>query len=174
MITRTSRHALNVVLLVAAQPVTSLITTQRLSDALGLSVSYLEGILKMLKQAGIVSAFKGPGGGYQLITDAKLLNVWDVLAVFSKPTELAPAVATHENTLTEHLESAFMQDTIDFFKDQKIADLTGQPVNYPSAHAAPAAGRFKFKPLPPPLRPSCPNSVFQLHSFTRDMHPVNA
>jgi Rrf2 family protein len=174
MISRTSRHALNVVLLVAAQPVTSLITTQRLSDALGLSVSYLEGILKILKQASIVSAFKGPGGGYQLITDAKLLSVWDVLAVFNKHSEFLPAVATHENNLTDQLESAFMQNTIDFFKSKKITDFTGEPVNYPSANEGQVTGRFKFKPLPPPLRPSCPNSVFQMYDFMRDIHPVGA
>jgi len=62
MLTRTSRHALNVVTLVAAQASTTSLTTKRMSEELGLSVSYLEGILKELKRAGVLCAFKGPGG----------------------------------------------------------------------------------------------------------------
>jgi len=39
-------------------------------------------------------------------------------------------------------------------------------VDYTSAEVrsyAQALGRFKFKPLPTPLIPKAPNSVFQLH-----------
>lgn len=46
---------------------TSLVT---LSSLLNVSVSYLEFIFKELRTAGLVSASRGPGGGYQLTAQA--------------------------------------------------------------------------------------------------------
>lgn len=174
MLTRTSRHALNVVTLVAAQASTTSLTTKRMSEELGLSVSYLEGILKELKSAGVLCAFKGPGGGYQLNQDPRFLNVWEVLSVFVKTPAVPATARTSEDMGVAELEAAFLEQSVEFLKSKKIAEFAGQLSSGALPSSAKAAGRFKFKPLPPPLKPSSPNSVFQLHSFPASLFAMNA
>ena len=120
MLTRTSRHALNVVTLVAAQASTTSLTTKRMSEELGLSVSYLEGILKELKSAGVLCAFKGPGGGYQLNQDPRFLNVWEVLSVFVKTPAVPATARTSEDMGVAELEAAFLDQSVEFLKSKKI------------------------------------------------------
>jgi len=174
MLTRTARHALNVVTLVAAQASTTSLTTKRMSEELGLSVSYLEGILKELKSAGVLCAFKGPGGGYQLNQDPRFLNVWEVLSVFVKTPWVPESARTSEDLGVAELEAAFLEQSVEFLKSKKIAEFAGQLSNGALTSSAKAAGRFKLKPLPPPLKPASPNSVFQLHSFPASLFAMNA
>ena len=174
MLTRTSRHALNVVTLVAAQASTTSLTTKRMSDELGLSVSYLEGILKELKRAGVLCAFKGPGGGYQLNQDPRFLNVWEVLSVFIKTPASGQLSCTPEDAGVAELEAVFLERSVEFLKSKKIAEFAGQFASGGQGASFKSAGRFKFKPLPPPLKPESPNSVFQLHSFPASLFAMNA
>ena len=58
------------------------VSTQDIADLLGLSVSYLESILKVLKANGIIRSYRGPGGGYQMDADPSELSVWEVVSLF--------------------------------------------------------------------------------------------
>ncbi|MGA0991907.1 MAG: RrF2 family transcriptional regulator, partial [Burkholderiaceae bacterium] len=60
------KAAVDAVAVIAGQQQTQPVTTQLLCETTGLSVSYLEKIMRDLKQGGIVRSYRGPGGGYRL------------------------------------------------------------------------------------------------------------
>jgi len=73
------------------------ITTDEMSSHLGISVSYLEYILKTLKLSGIVTAAKGPGGGYHIQGKASDISVWEVAKVFETTLQSAPPESENPN-----------------------------------------------------------------------------
>ena len=64
---------------------TSLVT---LSSLLNVSVSYLEFIFKELRTAGLVSASRGPGGGYQLTAQAGAYDLQSLCQLFQNLDDL--------------------------------------------------------------------------------------
>ena len=64
---------------------TSLVT---LSSLLNVSVSYLEFIFKELRTAGLVSASRGPGGGYQLTAQAGSFDLRSLCQLFQNLDDL--------------------------------------------------------------------------------------
>ncbi|MBL8335951.1 MAG: Rrf2 family transcriptional regulator [Rhodoferax sp.] len=164
MINKQAKHALHIVLVVASLPAGETITTQALSARLGLSVSYLEGVLKQLRNTPVLRALRGPGGGYQLAGDPASISVWDVLSAFSEP---AGRQTTPRLSATQWLDAECDRIKTEFLAQATIADYL------PAVPAAPQEGArtrrrdsvLRFKPLAPPLRPRAPNSVFDLSSF---------
>ena len=55
------------------------ITLQAISERQRISPTYLEKIFFHLKNKGVVTSVKGPGGGYVLARDASAITVSDVL-----------------------------------------------------------------------------------------------
>jgi hypothetical protein len=68
----------------------------------------------------------------------------------------------------------FLERSVEFLKSKKIAEFAGQFASGGQGASFKSAGRFKLKPLPPPLKPESPNSVFQLHSFPASLFAMNA
>ena len=54
----------------------SLATVAREED---ISLKYLERLFGNLKKAGVIKAEKGAAGGYQLVRDAKQVNIYDII-----------------------------------------------------------------------------------------------
>ncbi len=52
---------------------------QSISRRQGISETYLEQLMRNLKQAGLITSVRGAGGGYRLARDAKDISVGDVL-----------------------------------------------------------------------------------------------
>jgi Rrf2 family protein len=162
MISKKTINAIEVCVFLACQQSAGYVTTTELSPRLGLSISYLENILKPLKDHQIVVAMKGPGGGYMIRGDVSLISIWDIAVVFERTFHEAPlsdgaesvALASYELGL-EHI----VQDTLSNFTLSDFVDYTSVEVK----SYVQEFGRFKFKPLPTPFMPKAPNSVFQLH-----------
>ena len=55
------------------------VSAQEISNRQGISKKYLEQILPLLKQAGLIKAHKGLGGGYYLSCNAEEVKISDVL-----------------------------------------------------------------------------------------------
>jgi Rrf2 family protein len=138
-------------------------STGQLSSQLGLSVSYLELILKQLKAHEIVCSFRGPGGGYKILGAADRVSMWDIARIFEDYSESSQpdndwALASYEQGLQRVIEATLREYTLaDFAGDNVLALPIG------SDTLAKSDNRFKFKPLTPALLPKAPNSVFQLH-----------
>ena len=56
------------------------------------SSKFLEGILLVLRKAGILGSKKGPSGGYYLLKDRLEINLADVMRLFDGPIALLPCV----------------------------------------------------------------------------------
>jgi Rrf2 family iron-sulfur cluster assembly transcriptional regulator len=52
-----------------------------------ISLSYLEQLFSRLRRAGMVEGVRGPGGGYQLSRDAKLINIADIITAVDEPLD---------------------------------------------------------------------------------------
>ena len=58
---------------------------ERIADAQGIPLNFLENILGDLRQAGIVRSQRGPDGGYWLARDASEIAVADVMRAVEGP-----------------------------------------------------------------------------------------
>ena len=163
MISKKTINAIELCVFLAGQRHAGYVTTTALSPRLNLSISYLENLLKPLKAHNIVSAMKGPGGGYMILGDTSLISIWDIASVFESTLvsdasddaveQLMPP-ANYEIDLQrivkETLSHATLADFVDESRDEEARSFVQ------------TLGQFKFKPLAAPLMPKAPNSVFQL------------
>lgn len=58
---------------------------QEISDRQAISLSYLEQLFARMRQAGLVSGVRGPGGGYRLSRPASEVRIADVIAAVNEP-----------------------------------------------------------------------------------------
>ena len=120
-----AKHALNLVVSLAKLPKAATLTTQELARRLGLSVSYVENLLKLLRVHGLVSSRRGPMGGHCFSGVASKLSVWDIVSIFY----VAPAPLRQSGSredFTGWLEAQYEQARIEFFKSQRFEDLLGE------------------------------------------------
>ena len=159
MISKKTINAIELCVLLAGQRGEGYLTTTDLSPRLDLSVSYLENILKPLKDNGIVLSMKGPGGGYMIKGDVSLITIWDVACLFEQ-TLIDPKNPS-EAPFFESYELELEQVAIKMMKSFTLSDFADFSSSEVKSYAD-VVGRYKFKPLPVPFIPKAPNSVFQL------------
>ncbi len=153
------KAAVDAVAVIAGQQRAQPVTTQLLCETTGLSVSYLEKIMRDLKQGGIVRSYRGPGGGYRLGRDMDELTVLDVYRAIHGEDDLAAPTAHDQaeprGPLGFELEQA--QEAQRFLASYTLADVA-RPIH---EERLPSKGnRFKLKPMPAPVLPRAPRSVF--------------
>jgi Rrf2 family iron-sulfur cluster assembly transcriptional regulator len=89
-----SRVALDALVILQKKQNRGAISLVSIAQELNVSVSYLELIFRTLREAGLVAASRGPGGGYRLNTPADQITPQGVCLLFeselAEPTE-APA-----------------------------------------------------------------------------------
>lgn len=76
----------------------SSVSALEISERQGISKKYLEQILPLLKQAGLIRAHKGVGGGYYLSCNADKVKISDILNAL-------------DNSILEEMEYAPGKDT---------------------------------------------------------------
>ncbi len=165
MLNKQTFTAINVCVCIARLQHQISCSTSQLSRQLGLSVSYLELILKQLKSHDIVCSFRGPGGGYKILGAADQVSMWDIAKIFETETETdqtgsAGGLTTFEQGLQQVVEATFREYTLASFAKASTDTL---PDEFHGVIKAGASNRFKFKPMAPAWLPKAPNSVFQLH-----------
>lgn len=164
------RHALDILLRVAHARPGMPVTAQRLSHSQGLSLSQVEALLRCLREAALVRAYKGPGGGYCLDRPAATITVRDVYRAVhaAEPAEAPPSGASLEalrtHSLAQALETAVqVQLALTALTDLAPPDGLDDPTQ--QALAGVRGGAFKLGPMPARLMPQAPNSVFDLSTF---------
>ncbi len=160
MISKKTINAIEVCVFLAGQRHAGYVTTTELSPRLGLSISYLENLLKPLKVHNIVTAMKGPGGGYMIQGDTSLISIWDIASVFENTFDTADA--SEDKTQPASFELGLEQVVKSTLSNFTLADFVDESRDEAALSFVQTMGRFKFKPMPAPLMPKAPNSVFQL------------
>ena len=164
MVNKRGYQALNAVALVAGASQTSTVTAARIAKALDLSVSHIESLVKDLRAHGLLTSFRGPGGGYQLSKAASEISAWDILGIFQTASQNRIPTQAEADPAIAWLENAALNTMAQHVENFKLSDLIPETV-----HEIPLApmgeGRFNFKPLPRHSLPKAANSVFDLSRY---------
>lgn len=160
MLMKKTAKALDIAVYITSQSVLDPVTTAQIAAGLGLSPSYTEALLRELREAGLIQAHRGPGGGYRILGNPQDITLWDVVRHFEEvpvfdevyPDDSHPLKAL-EVGIQEHLQAVFQA--------QSLADVA-QPHMPRPVHMGAVLGQFRLKPMPQPIMPRAPNSVFQL------------
>jgi len=99
-----------------------------ISERTGMSVNHLSKVLRKLVKGGVLSASKGPGGGFYLTEKQSQKKLIDVYLLFEKsPSDKA---CIYENPLCDKKKCVFggllckiNDDFLNYFKQTSIADL---------------------------------------------------
>lgn len=71
---------------------------QSIAERQGISESYLEQLVRLLKKAGLVTSVRGAGGGYRLAKPASDISVGDVLRALEGNLDAVSCTAFQEET----------------------------------------------------------------------------
>ena len=74
-------YGLRCLLQVAQHPDPEPLTIPEIAGKEGLSPEYTAKLMRALRQGGLVTSIRGPGGGYRLARDAQDITAWEVIAV---------------------------------------------------------------------------------------------
>jgi Rrf2 family protein len=88
MLTQRARYALHAMLYLARKEGSA--TVAEIAEAERIPRKFLESILSALKVRGLVSARRGPSGGYLLARGAEAISFADILRTIDGPLALAP------------------------------------------------------------------------------------
>lgn len=158
LIPKRTRVAVESLVYIAAKGARQPIPAREVAQALSVSLAGLESILRVLREQHLVCSFKGPGGGYQVDSDLKKLTVLDVVKFF----EASPR-KTCRGSACDDFAVDFQEACKKAFNSENLHDLVSAAAS--SDLPVPAGKpRFGLRPLPSPVFPRGPNSVFQLHS----------
>jgi Rrf2 family protein len=71
--------AIRAALFLALQPAGKLSPVRQIAEQTGLPEPYLAKIVRQLVSAGLVRAYRGPGGGIRLSRPPRAVNLWDIV-----------------------------------------------------------------------------------------------
>lgn len=124
------RYALRVVIDIAKFGKNAYVTLSGIAERQGLSEKYLESIIKMLVQNGLVIGLRGKNGGYKLAKDAKEITAWDIISVTENDFYVvacmdpnAPKCDRQNSCVTLPMWKDFSEAMESFFKKYTIAEL---------------------------------------------------
>lgn len=160
MILKKTVKALDIAVFITSGAVVEPVTTEEIANGLSLSSSYTESILKELREAGLIRAHRGPGGGYQIRGNPEDITLWDVVQHFEEVHRFDELYRDSDHPM-KALESAIQSNMQDWLQSQSLSDVA-VPYMPRDARVTSMMGQFRLKPMPAPVMPRAPNSVFQL------------
>lgn len=107
-------------------------TTQQIAEATRVPIGYLSKVLKELGRAGIVSAQRGPNGGFTLLRDPNELTLYEVISAVDPPKRIRECPLKLEShklhlcPLHQRLDDALaLVERV--FKETTVAEVTADP-----------------------------------------------
>ena len=95
-LTTRSRYGLRMLLDIALHGEEGPVRIQDIAKRRGISVKYLEQLIRALKKAGFINSKRGPKGGHVLATPAEAIRVGDVVRALESRPELTECVGNPE------------------------------------------------------------------------------
>lgn len=158
LIPKRTRVAVESLVYIATKGARQPIPAREVAQALSVSLAGLESILRVLRENRLVCSFKGPGGGYQVEGDLKNFTVLDVVKFFEVSAPKAGSSSACDDFAVDFHEACKKA-----FNSENLQDLVSAAASNDSALPA-SKPRFGLRPLPSPVSPRGPNSVFQLYA----------
>ena len=134
MLTTKARYAIIGIIEIAESKSPKPIRLCEISEKHGITIRYLEQIFMKLKNSGIVSAIKGPGGGYVLNTSLESLNLADIIEAVGENMTMTRCsncksyITAKVRCKTHNLWEGLSAHIKKYFKDISIADVINQTV----------------------------------------------
>lgn len=163
MFSKKIQLCVEVLVTLGSAPSHELVTSHALAKRLALSVSHIETIMKLLRQADLVRSVRGPGGGFCLTRDAHAITVRSVI----NSVELAGEALVRPGAggaQIRMLEASLEKAAMDYLATRTIGEFVRPDPGWDAQDPTPAS-RWGFGPVPERLLPQAPNSVFQLSDF---------
>ncbi|MEJ8853510.1 Rrf2 family transcriptional regulator [Variovorax robiniae] len=155
----------------AARRNRSPVSLATMSERQQVSVSYLEHLFGNLRRHGLVSATRGPGGGYRLGRDAAAISVADIVRAVESMDSDAPsgsmAARNEQRCTTPELWASLNKCMLEFLENVSLQSIVSDSARaaWDAEVQAQAASRSRLarRPgRPQPDRPMPVNSVFAL------------
>ena len=134
MLSKKAKYGINALLFLAQREGNEPVPIPRIADSENIPSKFLEGILLVLRKAGILGSKKGPSGGYYLLKDRTEVNLADVMRLFDGPIALLPCVTYKYYERCEEckdeescgIRDLFLQlrnETVELLKESTLEDL---------------------------------------------------
>lgn len=92
-----SRYASRILLDLALHGVSGPRCVQDISESTGITVPFIEQIIKPLKHAGLVTSKRGASGGHQLNRPADQISLGDIVRIMEGSVDLAACLSSPES-----------------------------------------------------------------------------
>ena len=134
MLSKKAKYGINALLFLAQREGEKPVPIRRIAESENIPSKFLEGILLVLRKAGILGSKKGPSGGYYLLKDRSEVNLADVMRLFDGPIALLPCVTYKYYERCEEckdeescgIRDLFLQlrnETVELLKESTLEDL---------------------------------------------------
>lgn len=95
-----------------------------LSNNIGISVKYLEKIIKPLRQAGIVNGLRGPGGGYSLGRSPEKITLGEIIQALDGGAQLTCCTDSDRCTPKDYYEAPSLWAEVSKALQGKLNSIT--------------------------------------------------
>ncbi len=130
MLTTTSEHALRALTHLARLPEGSSMLGRELAERADIPANYLSKILWTLRNAGIIDATRGNGGGYRLGRKAASIHLFEVVELFDRDRTRVPCLlgggkeCDADNPCTAHQSWRCVRNAyLDFLNNTTVEDI---------------------------------------------------
>jgi len=140
------RHAVTAMMELALQQKNGPVTLADISAQQSISISYLEQLFARLRQHGIVTGMRGPGGGYCLARPANEITIASILATVddvSRHEEMPHAQSevtggvrmwlNLSNRIYDYLNSITLEEAVSSASDESGTTLFGSGIRKTAA-----------------------------------------
>lgn len=127
------RHAVTAMMELALQHNKGPVTLADISVQQSISISYLEQLFARLRQHGLVTGMRGPGGGYSLSRPATEITIAEILATVDEvsrrddiPETAGARLWVHlSNRIYDYLNSITLNEAVESVSDSSQESLFG-------------------------------------------------
>ena len=132
------RHAVTAMMELALQHNKGPVTLADISAQQSISISYLEQLFARLRQHGLVTGMRGPGGGYCLARPASEISIANILSTVDDITRRPELSRNHaevpagaqmwihlSNRIYDYLDSITLEEAVESSRDDSQTSLFG-------------------------------------------------
>jgi len=135
------RHAVTAMMELALQHNKGPVTLADISVQQSISISYLEQLFARLRQHGLVTGMRGPGGGYSLSRPATEITIAEILATVDEvsrredmPETAGAQLWVHlSNRIYDYLNSITLSEAVESVHDNAQESLFGSSIQQTAA-----------------------------------------
>jgi DNA-binding IscR family transcriptional regulator len=165
MLNKRASLGLRVITTIASASGHRTVTAESLVSVTGVSLSFIEGVLKDARDFGLIQSNRGHGGGYQPVASIGKLSIWDVVECFKLPDKPSKkAYSTAEWRSTNLLAAQAFQFEKEFLQKMPASLLAPEWFESDALKQNKSVTKH-LETHPQKVKSVTPNSVFDLSNF---------